>query len=201
MNEHIYNDDFFRSQVAPNTIWSVGYPPIAKALLDTLKFEHSPVRVWDMGCGTGNLMGALYDLECDVMGMEGSVAALPYIPSHLLSRIAFGDILLDHPTPECDLVICTEVAEHIPASKADRLVEQIVKANGQHVYFTAAPPGQGGTDHINEQPKQYWVEKFQKHGWYFNLTRTACLVQYLIGTPMKWYTNNSMIFSPMGRGQ
>ena len=201
MNEHIYNDDFFKSHIAPNSIWSVGYPPLAKALLDTLQFEHSPVRVWDMGCGVGNLIGALYDLECDVRGIEGSVAALPYIPNRLISRIVFGDILLDHPVPESDLVICTEVAEHVPKEQADRLVEQIVKADGQYVYFTAAPPGQKGTGHINEQPKQYWVEKFRKWNWDLNLTMTARLVKNLIGTPMRWYTNNSMIFSPMGRGQ
>ena len=194
MNEHIYNDDFFRSQVAPNTIWSVGYPPLAKALLDTLQFEHSPVRVWDMGCGTGNLMGALYDLECDVMGMEGSAAALPYIPSHLLSRIAFGDILLDHPVPESDLVICTEVAEHIPAASADRLVEVIANVKSPHVYFTAASPGQGGVNHVNEQLPHYWMDRFYKCGYELSFPMTSDLRGRLAGSPLTWYTRNSMLF-------
>ena len=33
------------------------------------------------------------------------------------------------------------------------------------VIFSAAHPGQGGTNHVNEQPFEYWAEKFKKHGY------------------------------------
>jgi hypothetical protein len=31
--------------------------------------------------------------------------------------------------------------------------------------FSAAIPGQGGVNHINEQPPKYWVEKFWRRGF------------------------------------
>jgi hypothetical protein len=34
------------------------------------------------------------------------------------------------------------------------------------VIFTAATPGQeGGADHINEQPHEYWIAKFAHRGY------------------------------------
>jgi hypothetical protein len=33
------------------------------------------------------------------------------------------------------------------------------------IVFTAAPPGQGGTAHLNEQPPSYWISKFQESGF------------------------------------
>jgi hypothetical protein len=34
------------------------------------------------------------------------------------------------------------------------------------VVFTAATPGQGGgADHVNEQPHEYWIKKFEQRGY------------------------------------
>jgi hypothetical protein len=32
--------------------------------------------------------------------------------------------------------------------------------------FSAAIPGQGGTEHINEQPPRYWERQFERHGFH-----------------------------------
>ena len=50
-----------------------------------------------------------------------------------------------------DLVQSLEVGEHLPKSAADTFVETLVK-HGDVVLFSAASVGQGGHDHINEQP-------------------------------------------------
>jgi len=64
---------------------------------------------------------------------------------------------------ECDLAYSFEVAEHLPPELGDRLVA-FLAASAHAVVFTAAPPGQGGTGHINEQERPYWVERFRNHG-------------------------------------
>ena len=53
-----------------------------------------------------------------------------------------------------DLVQSLEVAEHLPKTSAERFVQTLV-THGTRVLFSAAIPGQGGENHINEQPLEY----------------------------------------------
>lgn len=48
-----------------------------------------------------------------------------------------------------DLVLCLEVAEHLPASAADTLVRSLTGL-GNVIAFSAAIPFQGGANHVNE---------------------------------------------------
>ena len=58
-----------------------------------------------------------------------------------------------------------EVAEHIPLQSADGFVENLVRHSDGIIFFSAAPPGQGGEFHVNEQPYDYWRQKFRRHGY------------------------------------
>jgi hypothetical protein len=57
---------------------------------------------------------------------------------------------------KCDLAYSFEVAEHLPPELGNRLVA-FLAASAPTVVFTAAPPGQGGSGHVNEQERPYWV--------------------------------------------
>lgn len=59
-----------------------------------------------------------------------------------------------------DLSICFEVAEHLEEHWADRLVDTLCE-HSSAILFTAATPGQGGSYHYNEQPHEYWLNKFK----------------------------------------
>jgi Methyltransferase domain len=63
-----------------------------------------------------------------------------------------------------DLAVCIEVAEHLPASAASPLIEALTSA-APVVLFSAAMPDQGGLGHFNEQPRQYWNDRFAGHGF------------------------------------
>lgn len=63
-----------------------------------------------------------------------------------------------------DLVLCLEVAEHIPETSADFLVSSLVR-HADVILFSAAIPNQGGQYHINEQWPGYWQSKFEKHDY------------------------------------
>src|SRR5208337_2324554 len=99
-----------------------------------------------------------------------------------------------------ELVICTEVAEHIPAEHADVLVRKLCKACavGGAIVFTAAPPGQGGHDHINEQPFSYWEDKFGAEGFAVDREKTEQLKhEWLRLEHMPWYAQNVRVLRPI----
>jgi hypothetical protein len=63
-----------------------------------------------------------------------------------------------------DLVLCLETGEHLPASAAPTLVKSLTH-HADLILFSAAVPGQGGTNHINERPMSYWLDKFEACGY------------------------------------
>ena len=72
----------------------------------------------------------------------------------------------------------------------------ILTQGAQTVVFTAAPPGQGGADHVNEQPPSYWIEKFSKRGFAHNaaLTQRWQTLWEATDEIESWYHKNLMVF-------
>jgi len=70
------------------------------------------------------------------------------------------------PHNDFDLVLCLETLEHIPKESEDKAVELISKL-GDILLISAAPPNQGGTHHVNEQPKEHWINQFTERGFEF----------------------------------
>jgi len=94
-----------------------------------------------------------------------------------------------------DVVLCMEVAEHIPESRADDIVCHVTNATRNTLIWTAAIPGQGGVGHINCQPKDYWREKFVAQGLvYDEHTTEQCRHFISQGCHMGWFLNNVQIF-------
>ncbi len=121
--------------------------------------------ILDMGCGPGLLVDALHRCGFNAIGFDGSPHAIEYAKARGGGdRIWCEDILAYRPTLSM-VVVCTEVAEHVPAEDAPALVKRLTSSAIYAVIFTAAAPGQGGHDHVNEQPKEYWIDLFAEHGW------------------------------------
>jgi hypothetical protein len=57
-----------------------------------------------------------------------------------------------------------EVAEHLPHANARGFVRSLF-SHGEIALFAAAPKGQGGTHHINEQSYDYWRKLFAGEGY------------------------------------
>ncbi|MGH2509544.1 MAG: hypothetical protein ACRDHZ_19375, partial [Ktedonobacteraceae bacterium] len=64
-----------------------------------------------------------------------------------------------------DLVNSIKKTYKIQASAADIFVDNLVRHASGLILFSAAPPGQGGEFHVNEQPYDYWRRKFAPHGY------------------------------------
>lgn len=120
--------------------------------------------VVDFGCGQGAWLSVWRSAGASVVGVDG-----PYVDPHqlLIDAAAFHAADLAQPIDlgrRFDLVQSLEVAEHLPAAKAEQFIATLT-AHGPCVLFSAAIPGQGGENHINEQPLGYWRAIFRERGY------------------------------------
>lgn len=121
----------------------------------------TPKKVVDFGCGPGVYLLYFKACGCDVIGLDGASQAGAYIPGDFIQTDLRKRAVL---YSQADLALCIEVAEHLKPEYADTLVESIW-CNAECVFFSAARSGQGGEGHYNEQPKEYWIKKFEDRGW------------------------------------
>lgn len=102
--------------------------------------------------------------------------------------------------PVADLVLCLEVAEHLPESAADTLCDALAAATGDRLVFSAATPGQGGAGHINEQPGEYWAAKLGARGLEIDMPRSILLrARWRAEAPEAWwYGKNVRVWRKRG---
>jgi SAM-dependent methyltransferase len=153
-------------------------------------------RVIDVGCGTGALLGALRDRGCSCFGLEYSDAGLERCRSRGLEVRKFDleQESLEKQIGTFDLAISMEVAEHLPPACADRLVDLLTSLSST-IVFTAATPGQGGVDHVNERPHEYWIEKYRSRGYRYELKLSEELrALWKASGVVSFYHCNLMVF-------
>jgi len=160
-HDDIYDSDYFTKFVDPTMCMS------SQIIVRSIVQAFDVTKVVDVGCGTGILLEELKRANVDGLGLELADAGIAKCIERGVS-VRKHDIERDPPPPvRADVVISTEVAEHLPADCADRFVA-LLAGIADIVVLTAATPGQGGTDHVNEQPNEYWIDKFRAHGRWFD---------------------------------
>lgn len=189
-HNEIYNANYYENYVEGAAVRSA--PTIAKSIIS----EYDPKLVIDVGCGTGALLAALRDLGCEVFGLEYSRAAIAFCRERQINVREF-DLEKDNfnENHKFDVAVSTEVAEHLPERTADRYIK-LLSSLADVVVFTAAPPGQPGKDHVNLQPKSYWISKFNRHGFTHleDVSRKWSDSWKASGNVENWYIQNLMIF-------
>jgi 2-polyprenyl-3-methyl-5-hydroxy-6-metoxy-1,4-benzoquinol methylase len=148
-----------------------------------------PNSMLDVGCGPGALIKYARSLGIDAVGFD-ICGGKGVIQADLTEE-------LDWRFP-AELVVCWEVAEHLPEEAADVLVGTLVRlvAPGGRLVFTAAVPGQTGAGHINEQPLVYWREKLLSKGLSYSRVETMRVraAWGLVAGRCQWYPNNVQVF-------
>lgn len=101
---------------------------------------------------------------------------------------------LDKEIPEnlsADLLICTEVLEHITKKRSLQVLDFITSCS-DIIIFSAAIPRQGGLGHINEQRHEFWIKEFKKREFdYADLFKTKIINDESI---FYWLRQNIFIF-------
>lgn len=194
--KEIYNKDFFRHVRKASEDSAV---PVLKTLKRHYNGEiHSAA---DLGCGTGAwLCGVrkVFGEDVRICGYDGDYVDKDLM---LLSENEFIPWDLNRhikKNQRYDLAISLEVAEHLPEESADVLVDSLVDI-ADFVLFSAAIPGQGGTEHLNEQPLSYWIGKFEKKGYeFFDIIRPDIWDHPSVSV---WYKQNAAVFVRKGSEQ
>lgn len=121
-----------------------------------------PQSVVDVGCGVGGWLATFKSFGVDeIIGVDGE-----YVDRDLLEipadRFVAHDLLLPLDLARTfDLAVSLEVGEHLQPSSAMTFVESLTRL-APIVLFSAAIPGQGGAEHVNEQWPAYWAKLFSE---------------------------------------
>ena len=149
-----YSDIWYKNLIA-SSIQSAR--EIVPYLLELVK----PKSVIDVGCGLGAWLYVFQEHGVSaIMGIDGDWVDKKMLiiqQDQFLSSNFNNLIELDK---KFDLVVCLEVGEHLPESSARKFVKSLTTL-GNVIFFSAAIPFQGGTNHINEQWPEYWVKLFR----------------------------------------
>ena len=185
---HIYDRQFFQ-----NTIKFEAQSADAFVGIVLRHFNFSSLV--DVGCGAGIYLQAFKKQGIrDLLGLDGS----PWVREEFLlnkDNLVIFDLCKPYPFGRRhDLALCLEVAEHLPETAADTLVDAVVGA-ADTVLFSAAIPGQGprSIGHINEQPHKYWLDKFRKRGFIFQKELTEQLRLELKEAGVVWWIVNNLL--------
>jgi SAM-dependent methyltransferase len=187
-HDTVYDQDYYDTVVEADAARSAEV--MAASMVECFK----PKTTIDVGCGTGALLAAFRKLDCEVCGLEYSEAGLAYCRNRGLSVRKFNIGTDDLRNESYDLATSFEVAEHLPPWVANRYVNLLCKLSPV-IVISAATPGQIGTDHVNEQPHSYWINKFESNRYVFEETAAQKMAQHWkISNVASFYYDNVMVF-------
>jgi SAM-dependent methyltransferase len=167
-------------------------------VLDHLRGLLPFTSVVDVGCGAGTWVQALLEMGVsDVLGIDGAYArgSLRIPPERFLATDLRQPVAMKR---RFDLALSMEVAEHLPPTRAEGFVADLVRL-APAVLFSAAIPLQGGTAHVNERWQGFWADIFARHGY-----RAYDVIRPVVWTDQRvevWYRQNTLLLLADGHPQ
>lgn len=136
-------------------------------MCETVKKSH---KILELGSGDGIVISLLHDSGYNIQGVDITTAGLQ--KAGLFEFIQKAPLwhmpmFLDK---TFDIVVSTDVLEHIPTEKVDEVLKEITrvtKPNGFHLHVIADFPDR--EFHATVKPVEWWKEKFKTTGLRFQL--------------------------------
>lgn len=132
INEERYYD-FHWQQKRGRTIED---PYIAEKINIILRIIPKDVRtIADIGCGDGIITNALAEKNYEVIGIDRSQEALNYLSKNILPINSSADHL-PLPDKSVDLVLSSEMLEHLPDNIINKVVSEIKRVSKKYILIT-----------------------------------------------------------------
>ena len=186
MNDMYVYDSAFQNMAATGSAYA------ARRIISIVQTIVTVQSVVDIGCARGTWLREWQAQGVnDIVGVDGDyvdrgkleISPRCFVTHDLAAHYDLGR--------RFDLAQSLEVAEHLPAASAASFVADLV-SHAPVVLFSAAPPGQGGENHLNEQPYDYWRALFRHHDY----VAIDCLRPLLARDARipRWYRYNLLLY-------
>lgn len=157
-----YDEEYFTAGTKSN------YKPYgpgdwADRLCRLIREHLRPTSVLDVGCATGWVVRKL-NAFVPAFGFDISQWAI----DHSVAGDSIWQGSVDQPVwTAADLILCTEVAEHLTDEQAGILMGNAYTCGERMLMLIAthATDGDVDTSHINFHPIEWWADLAQKYGW------------------------------------
>jgi glycosyltransferase involved in cell wall biosynthesis/2-polyprenyl-3-methyl-5-hydroxy-6-metoxy-1,4-benzoquinol methylase len=164
----LYNEHYFQTGCGPipydrTEPWLTFFGNIAEQVIRSLR----PRKVLDAGCAMGFLVESFWDRGVEAWGIDISPYAISRVRPDMRPFCAVGS-LTDPLQGPFDIVVCTEVIEHIP-SEHERTVAENLCAATSTILFSSTPSDFAEATHFNVRPLIYWLRLFSEFGFWPDL--------------------------------
>ena len=160
-------------------------PESTRCLLAAFAYLGIPTSLVDIGCGDGHLVRTATALGVQAHGFDIACEPCDYLTQHdLMQPLIFAEYWR-----KAEMVLCLEVAEHLPPDFAEILCDTLASATapGGRLIFTAARRFQGGMGHLNEQDAEYWIGRLLPRFTHDLVSTTRLRGLWLDVAPTAWW--------------
>ncbi|MCC8358513.1 class I SAM-dependent methyltransferase [Salinimicrobium sediminilitoris] len=186
-----YNHLFYQNQVLEST-------NSAKHIVPLINEWFLPKSIIDVGCGVGSWLNIWKNCKnvIEVKGVDAHFVDKSLFLIDDLNEFIEADLNKNLPhLKKFDVAMCLEVAEHLDEKRAVSFIKDLTDLSDV-IVFSAAIPGQEGTNHVNEQFLKYWVEKFNKYDYKcYDVIRPLI---WEVETISWWFRQNIVLFIKEG---
>lgn len=143
-------------------------------IADRIVGDIAPRSILDAGCAKGLLVEALRDRGVEAFGVDISAYAIGQVREDIRPYCRVGSVA--DPLPRrYDLIVCTEILEHLPAEEGRRAVATLCAASDD-LLISSTPDDYRDPTHLNVQPPEYWAGLFASHDFWRDVDFDASFI-------------------------